>query len=213
MHRIIGENVYHKLISEEDKDGIISATSDWRKDGAGQNVRKFEGGIFQQWLDQNAAVADNMIKNPLTPGSSPGNSSFFGIITQGTYLKSDDTFIGFSRSRFLEEGVFENELVCFVPEYRGNSYLTESSILGLKTLFITFNANTLISKVTVDKSSSSIPSTTKESDDIETKLDRIEPVTHKKTILTQEEFLTWLNKPENEDIKNATYEYHWNYTE
>ena len=106
-----------------------------------------------------------------------------------------------------------NEVVCIVPEYRGNAYLTESSILGLKTVFDTLEGNEIHSTVPVDKSSSSLPTTTKESEDRVTKLDRVEPITYKKTVYTRAEYLSWINDSKNEDIKNAPYEYILRYTE
>lgn len=206
MYRVIGENVYQKFISIEDKEGILSATSDWRLDGAGPRVDTFDG-ILDMWLKQNEDVLAKM--NPLTDPIWVDGSK---AITQGIYLKSNNTFIGFSRSRFRVGYILDAEVVCIVPEYRGSNYLVESSILGLKTIFNTLEGNAIHTKVPIDKSSSSLPTTTKESAVQDTQLDRIEPITYKSTIYTREEWLAWIEKPENESIKNAPYEYIWNYT-
>jgi len=206
MYRVISENTYQKFISIEDKEGILSATSDWRLDGVGPRVDTFDG-ILDMWLNQNNDVLEKMKLS-----TEPIWVDISKPITQGIYLKSNNTFIGFSRSRFQLGKILVNEIVCIVPEYRGSNYLVESSILGLKTIFNTLEGNAIHTKVPIDKSSSSLPTTTKESDVQDTQLDRIEPITYKSTIYTREEWLVWIEKPENESIKNAPYEYIWNYT-
>ena len=207
MYRVIGKNVYHKFISEEDKDGIINATADWRMDGSGQKVNLFDD-VLKKWLNQNNTVLEKM-KTQTEPIWMDNDCP----ITEGIYLKTNNKFIGFSRNRFKTGKILVNEVVCIVPEYRGNAYLTESSILGLKTVFDTLEGNEIHSTVPVDKSSSSLPTTTKESDDKMTKFDRVEPITYKKTVYTRAEYLSWINDSKNEDIKNAPYEYILRYTE
>ena len=207
MYRVIGKNVYHKFISEEDKDGIIDATADWRMDGSGQKLWLFDEAL-KRWLKWNNTVLEKM-ETQTEPVWMDNDCP----ITEGIYLKTNDKFIGFSRNRFEIGKILANEAVFIVPEYRGNAYLTESSILGIKTVFDTLEGNEIHSQVPVDKSSSSLPTTTKESNDKMTKFDRVEPITYKKTVYTRAEYLSWINDSKNEHIKNAPYEYILRYTE
>ena len=134
IYRIFGENIYKTHIKKEDKQAIIDATSDWRADGQ-MDLEEFEY-VFQRWLEQNEEILDHTEAQTGQQGTDWWyEEPVWGkSMTEGIYLKSDDTCIGFERCRILEWSM-SNEITALVPSARENGYYIETSSLGLNTLF------------------------------------------------------------------------------
>lgn len=211
QQRIIGEHVYTQWIREEDKAGIINATADWRADGA-MNLDSFEG-VFPRWLQQNEKIKDHIAKQTEQPGTDWWfEEPCWGVTyTQGIYLKSDDSFVGFERSTIGEKSSWTRVFV-LVPEVREKGYFIDASSIGLKALFETYGCLHFTAENPTNISTDKLPYMGLTPTEVKTKLDRVIPVEYKKTIMTREGYAEWINKPENSAIKNNPYEYHWRYT-
>ena len=211
MYRVIGEHIYKKLIEEEDKQAIIDATEDWRADKA-MNLESFES-IFPRWLKHNQIIKDYLSKQTEEPGTDWWfeEPCWGKTLTEGIYLKSNDKCIGFERSRIIE-GSFVSIVAALIPAEREKGYYIENSAVGLKTLFERLGCLSFISKTPTSVNTSKQPYKDITTISVETKLDRVEPVEYRETILTREWYTEWINAPEQSTLKNTPYEYHWRYT-
>jgi hypothetical protein len=211
MYRIVGEHIYKKLIEEEDKQAIIDATSDWRADGA-MNLESFEY-VFPWWLEHNQSIKDYLSKQTEAPGTDWWfeEPCWGKMLTEGIYLKSNDKCIGFERLRIIE-GSYVSIVAALIPAERGKGYYIEHSAIGLKSIFETRGCLSLISKTPTSMVSSKQPYKDITPISVDTKLDRVEPVEYRETVLTREWYTQWINKPEQSTIKNVPYTFHWRYT-
>ena len=212
IYRIFGENIYKTHIRKEDKQAIIDATSDWRADGQ-MDLEEFEY-VFPRWLEQNEEILDHTEAQTGQQGTDWWDEEpvWGKSMTEGIYLKSDDTCIGFERCRILEWSM-SNEITALVPSARENGYYIENSSLGLKTLFETFGCRSIITQTPTSVNTSKQPYKDITPTKVETRLDRITPVEYRETILTREWYTQWINEPEQSTLKNIPYTYHWKYTE
>ena len=133
-YRVEGENIYKTHLEEKDKQAVIDATSDWRADGE-MDLEEFEL-VFPTWLEQNQFIKNHTDKQTEQQGTDwwYEEPCWGKMITEGIYLKSDDSCIGFERATILEWS-FVNEITALVPSAREKGYYIENSALGLKTLF------------------------------------------------------------------------------
>ena len=203
-----GERLYTRFIKLEDKDAIKDALSDWRADGVVESDYEFTLRI-QQWIAQNERMLDDSedVDTDDFDASKILNRDCWW--TEGIYLRSDDTCIGFVRGHFLERDYY-HYVTAIRPAYRDNGYFEEAGEIGNKTLFIQYSlVNRLITMIPIDQlnqtNSHSSLDALGSSTERETITDRIAPTTYQRKIVTREQYVEWYNKDEQKAIRDKYY--------
>jgi hypothetical protein len=210
-HAVIkGERIYIKYIKLEDKDSIKDTLSDWRADGVTETDEEFTLRI-KKWVDQNKQMLDD---------SEDVDTDDFDISkvlnrdlwwTEGIYLKSDDTLVGFTRGKFSGKDYY-HYITAIRPSHRGNGYFEEAGAIGNKTLFITHSlVDRIIAMIPIDQlnqanSQSSLDALGVDSER-ETLTDRIAPITYQRRVITKEQYIEWYNKDEQKSLRDAYYNF------
>ena len=203
------ERLYFKFIEIEDKDAIKDALSDWRADGVTESDYEFDLRI-KKWLDQNTLMRSKGVaeEDDMKLENVMRRDCWW---TEGIYLRSDDTCIGFTRGKF-SGNCYYHYVTAIRPSYRGSGYFGECNLMGNKILFTTYTH--------IEKQISMIPDDqlNKENsyasldalgtdDEKETRTDRIAPTTYQKRIITRDQFIEWYNKDEQKPLRDAYYNY------
>ena len=203
------ERLYFKFIEIEDKDALKDALSDWRADGVTESDEEFTLRI-KKWLKQNERMRDEGVEeeDDLDMSRVLNRDCWW---TEGIYLRSDDTCIGFTRGKFSGKAYYHYVTV-IRPSYRGNGYFGECNLMGNKILFTTYtHIEKQISMIPVDelnKENSYASLDALGTDDVqETRTDRIAPTTYQKKIITRDQFMEWYNKDEQKPLRDAYYKY------
>ena len=173
------ERLYFKFIEIEDKDALKDALSDWRADGVTESDEEFTLRI-KKWLKQNERMRDEGVEeeDDLDVSKVMNRDCWW---TEGIYLRSDDTCIGFTRGKFSGNSYY-HYVTAIRPSYRGSGYFGECNLMGNKILFTTYtHIEKQISMIPVDelnKENSYASLDALGTDDVrETRTDRIAPTT------------------------------------
>jgi len=203
------ERLYFKFIEIEDKDAIKDALSDWRADGVTESDYEFDLRI-KKWLDQNTLMRSEGVaeEDDMKLENVMRRDCWW---TEGIYLRSDDTCIGFTRGKF-SGNCYYHYVTAIRPSYRGSGYFGECNLMGNKILFTTYtHIEKQISMIPVDelnKENSYASLDALGTDDVrETRTDRIAPTTYQKKIITRDQFMEWYNKDEQKPLRDAYYNY------
>ena len=203
------ERLYFKFIEIEDKDALKDALSDWRADGVTESDHEFTLRI-KKWLKQNERMRDEGVEeeDDMDVSKVMNRDCWW---TEGIYLRSDDTCIGFTRGKF-SGNCYYHYVTAIRPSYRGSGYFGECNLMGNKILFTTYTH--------IEKQIAMIPDDqlNKENsyasldalgvdEERETKTDRIAPITYQRRILTRDQFMEWYNKDEQKPLRDAHYNY------
>ena len=203
------ERLYTRFIKLEDKDAMKDALSDWRADGVTESDYEFTLRI-KKWLKQNERMRDEGVEEE-------DNMDITKVMnrdcwyTDGIYLRSDDTCIGFTRGKF-SGNCYYHYVTAIRPSYRGNGYFGECSLLGNKVLFTTYtHIEKQIAMIPDDQlnKDNSYASLDALGDDAEreTLTDRIAPTTYQRRVFTRDQFMEWYNKDEQKSLRDAYYNY------
>lgn len=203
-----GERLYTRFIKLEDKDAIKDALTDWRADGVMESDYEFTLRI-QQWIDQNARMLDD------SEDVDEDNFDISKVLnrdcwwTEGIYLKSDNTLVGFVRGKFSGRDYY-HYITAIRPSYRDNGYFEEAGEIGNKTLFIQYSlVNRIIAMVPIDQLNQANSHTSLDALGVdaerETLTDRIAPTTYQKRIITKEQYVEWYNKDEQKSLRDKYY--------
>ena len=203
------ERLYLKFIKIEDKDALKDALSDWRADGVTESDEEFTLRI-KKWLKQNERMRDEGVEeeDDLDMSRVLNRDCWW---TEGIYLRSDDTCIGFTRGKFSGKAYY-HYVTAIRPSYRGNGYFGESNLMGNKALFTTYtHIEKLISMIPVDELNKENSYASLDAlgvdEERETKTDRIAPITYQRRIITRDQFMEWYNKDEQKPLRDAYYNY------
>ena len=203
------ERLYFKFIEIKDKDAIKDALSDWRADGVTESDYEFDLRI-KKWLDQNTLMRSEGVaeEDDMKLENVMRRDCWW---TEGIYLRSDDTCIGFTRGKF-SGNCYYHYVTAIRPSYRGSGYFGECNLMGNKILFTTYtHIEKQISMIPVDelnKDNSYASLDALGTDDVrETRTDRIAPTTYQKKIITRDQFMEWYNKDEQKPLRDAYYKY------
>ena len=203
------ERLYFKFIEMKDKDAIKDALSDWRADGVTESDYEFDLRI-KKWLDQNTLMRSEGVaeEDDMKLENVMRRDCWW---TEGIYLRSDDTCIGFTRGKF-SGNCYYHYVTAIRPSYRGSGYFGECNLMGNKILFTTYtHIEKQISMIPVDelnKDNSYASLDALGTDDVrETRTDRIAPTTYQKKIITRDQFMEWYNKDEQKPLRDAYYNY------
>lgn len=203
------ERLYFKFIEIEDKDALKDALSDWRADGVTESDEEFTLRI-KKWLKQNERMRDEGVEEEdhMDMSKVMNRDCWY---TEGIYLRSDDTCIGFTRGKF-SGNCYYHYLTAIRPSYRGSGYFGECNLMGNKVIFTTYtHIEKQISMIPVDelnKENSYASLDALGTDDVkETRTDRIAPTTYQKKIITRDQFMEWYNKDEQKPLRDAYYNY------
>ena len=203
------ERLYFKFIEIKDKDAIKDALSDWRADGVTESDYEFDLRI-KKWLDQNTLMRSEGVaeEDDMKLENVMRRDCWW---TEGIYLRSDDTCIGFTRGKF-SGNCYYHYVTAIRPSYRGSGYFGECNLMGNKILFTTYtHIEKQISMIPVDelnKENSYASLDALGTDDVrETRTDRIAPTTYQKKIITRDQFMEWYNKDEQKPLRDAYYNY------
>jgi len=201
-----GERLYIKYIKLEDKDLIKDALSDWRADGVTETDYEFTLRI-KKWVDQNGRMLDD---------SEDVDEDDFDVSkvlnrdcwwTEGIYLKSDDTLVGFTRGKFSGKDYY-HYITAIRPSYRGNGYFEEAGAIGNKTLFIKYSlVDRIIAMIPIDQLNQANAQSSLDALGVdaerETLTDRIAPITYQRRVITKEQYIEWYNKDEQKSLRDA----------
>ena len=203
------ERLYLKFIKIEDKDALKDALSDWRADGVTESDEEFTLRI-KKWLKQNERMRDEGVEeeDDLDMSKVLNRDCWW---TEGIYLRSDDTCIGFTRGKFSGKAYYHYVTV-IRPSYRGNGYFGECNLMGNKILFTTYtHIEKQISMIPVDELNKENSYASLDAlgvdEERETKTDRITPITYQRRIITRDQFLDWYNQDEQQPLRDAYYNY------
>ena len=203
------ERLYFKFIEIEDKDALKDALSDWRADGVTESDYEFDLRI-KKWLEQNKLMRSEGVaeEDDLKVENVMRRDCWW---TEGIYLRSDDTCIGFTRGKF-SGNCYYHYVTAIRPSYRGSGYFGECNLMGNKVLFTTYtHIEKQISMIPDDQlnkeNSYASLDTLGTDDEKETRTDRIAPTTYQKRIITRDQFIEWYNKDEQKPLRDAYYNY------
>ena len=203
------ERLYFKFIEIEDKDALKDALSDWRADGVTESDEEFTLRI-KKWLKQNERMRDEGVEeeDDLDMSRVLNRDCWW---TEGIYLRSDDTCIGFTRGKFSGKAYYHYVTV-IRPSYRGKGYFGECNLMGNKILFTTYtHIEKQISMIPVDELNKENSYASLDAlgvdEERETKTDRIAPITYQRRIITRDQFMEWYNKDEQKPLRDAYYNY------
>ena len=227
--RAIGTTIYERpLVVEADMEILDRALVDW---------------YAYAWLltDELTMLKNKWFKNNLyvdgisktkeqatTEFRAEGTlSNNFYHSVNGMFLISNNTCVGVSKG-YVENLHYVNELVAIDPAHRGQGYLSESTIMGQKTLFQIYGFKSTSSKFPIN-----LPSETPENATLVASLEagnhqmskgdyteveqvndagRSVPLQYSISKMTKEEWEVWINLPENAAKKNASYTWEWEFT-
>ena len=203
------ERLYTRYITLEDKDAMKDALSDWRADGVTESDYEFTLRV-KKWILQNDRMRDEDVEEEDTMDKTKvmNRDCWF---TDGIYLRSDDTCVGFTRGKF-SGNCYYHYVTVVRPSYRGNGYFGECGLMGNKVLFTTYtHIEKIIAMVPDDQlnKSNSYGSLDALGVDAEqeTLTDRIAPITYQRRIITRDQFMEWYNKDEQKSLRDAYYKY------
>ncbi len=215
-YRYSNDNIYVQPIinRESDKENIIQARADWRADGV--VPREEFNDVFLRWgadmdffwkelgMTENTKAEATRVGAP-TETNSVASRDMYSTLFYNTHLfyeKSTDDFIGFARG--LHSGKDLQQIVtCIHPDKRGNKYMSDYSIVGGKAWFLYGGGETMTHLTPKGQTAYYV-----ENPDIETHLtaeDRIDPVDYIKTVITKEQYIAHMNKPENQADRDANF--------
>tara|TARA_R100001463_G_scaffold71146_3_gene124921 strand:+ start:1352 stop:1999 length:648 start_codon:yes stop_codon:yes gene_type:complete len=203
------ERLYFKFIEIEDKDALKDALSDWRADGVTESDHEFTLRI-KKWLKQNERMRDEGVEeeDDMDVSKVMNRDCWW---TEGIYLRSDDTCIGFTRGKF-SGNCYYHYVTAIRPSYRGSGYFGECNLMGNKILFTTYThiekqiAMIPDDQLNKENSYASLDALGTD-DEKETRTDRIAPTTYQKKIITRDQFMEWYNKDEQKPLRDAYYNY------
>ena len=203
------ERLYFKFIEIEDKDALKDDLSDWRADGVTESDEEFTLRV-KKWLKQNERIRDEGVEeeDDLDMSRVLNRDCWW---TEGIYLRSDDTCIGFTRGKFSGKAYY-HYVTAIRPSYRGNGYFGECNLMGNKILFTTYtHIEKQISMIPVDELNKENSYASLDAlgvdEERETKTDRIAPITYQRRIITRDQFLNWYNQDEQQPLRDAYYNY------
>ena len=211
--KISSTNVYHRPLSMNELDAVKDALTDWRADGIMEADDEFELRI-KKWVEQNRYIhnvdTNQVFYNPESEFYYTWNDNHNKTWwTEGVFLKSDDTCIGFTRGKFLDR-CYRHHVTAFRPAYRKQGYYEESDLLGVRAIFRINGIEKEIVMIPTEylNTTGSVMSSTLLGDDEDdvTLTDRIDPVTYRTRTLTKEDFLAWYNDPAQEAVRNIPFE-------
>ena len=212
--KISTTNVYHRPLTINELDAVKDALTDWRADGIMEDDDEFELRI-KKWAEQNRYIhnvdTNAVFYNPESElyytWNDNHNKTWW---TEGIFLKSDDTCIGFTRGKFVDR-YYRHHVTAFRPAYRKQGYYAESDLLGCRSIFEIKGIEkevVMIPTEYLNTNGSIISASTLLGDDEDdvTLTDRIDPVTYRTRTITKEAFLAWFNDPAQEAVRNTPFE-------
>lgn len=212
--KISSTNVYHRPLTINELDAVKDALTDWRADGIMEADDEFELRI-KKWVEQNRYIhnvdTNAVFYNPESElyytWNNNHNKTWW---TEGIFLKSDNTCIGFTRGKFVNR-CYRHHVTAFRPAYRKKGYYAESDLLGARSIFEIKGIEkeiVMIPTEYLNTNGSIISASTLLGEDEEdvTLTDRIDPITYRTRIITKEDFLTWFNDPAQESVRNTPFE-------
>ena len=212
--KISSTNVYHRPLTINELDAVKDALTDWRADGIMEADDEFELRI-KKWVEQNRYIhnvdTNAVFYNPESElyytWNNNHNKTWW---TEGIFLKSDNTCIGFTRGKFVNR-CYRHHVTAFRPAYRKKGYYAESDLLGARSIFEIKGIEkeiVMIPTEYLNTNGSIISASTLLGEDEEdvTLTDRIDPITYRTRIITKEAFLTWFNDPAQESVRNTPFE-------
>ena len=212
--KISSTNVYHRPLTINELDAVKDALTDWRADGIMEADDEFELRI-KKWVEQNRYIhnvdTNAVFYNPESElyytWNDNHNKTWW---TEGIFLKSDNTCIGFTRGKFVNR-CYRHHVTAFRPAYRKKGYYAESDLLGARSIFEIKGIEkeiVMIPTEYLNTNGSIISASTLLGEDEEdvTLTDRIDPITYRTRIITKEDFLTWFNDPAQESVRNTPFE-------
>ena len=215
-YRYSNDRIYVQPILNrpEDKENILIARADWRADGV-VPTRQFDA-IFPEWVEQmdslwkQLGMVENTEAEALRVGTSVETNSVVSrsqyadpfYSTNLFYVKSTDNFLGFSRS--WHDGTNnEHSVTCLHPDQRNKSYLDDFATTSGKAWFLYSGGEALVHYTPKGQTGYYV-----EDPDIEvykSRLDRIDPVDYIETRITKADYTAWMDLPDNQADRDATF--------
>ena len=215
-YRYSNDKIYVQPLVDrlEDKENIIAARVDWRADGV-VPIREFDA-VFPDWIMQvdslwkQLGMTENTEAEALRVGTSVETNSVLPrsfypepfYLTDMIYEKSSDEFIGFARS-WINGTTSEHIVTCFHPDQREKGYHNDFSVAAGKSWFTYADGGLLLMYTPKSQTSYYI-----EDPDIEvarSSLDRIDSVDYIETRITKADYTAWMDLPDNQADRDATF--------
>ena len=215
-YRYSNDNIYAQPIinRESDKENIIQARADWRADGV-VPTEEFND-VFLRWVDdmdlfwKQLGMTENTKAEAARVGAPKETNDVTDRGTYSTpfytthlfYEKSTDDFIGFARG-WHNSTDLQQIVTCIHPDKRGNKYMSDFSIIGGKAWFLYAGGETMTHLTPKGRAAYYV-----ENPNIETHKtadDRIDPVDYIQTVITKQQYIAHMNKPENQADRDANF--------
>lgn len=220
-YRYTNDRIYVQAMrrNSPDKEVVPTARIDWRADGV-VDYEEWDY-AYEQWIDdmelanlhiygakeptreQVVAAGRSLEDNSVYP--PPGTNPFYLVETM--WECGTDKFVGFSKT-WMNQTHAEHEVTCIVPEMRGNGYHTDFNILSPKSWFHYNSGETITLYSPKDLTPSDKlywakhvigKETYKERDD------RVDRVAYVKVDLTKQDYIDFMDLPENHVYRDETF--------